>query len=399
MLMRSRKAWKWTCLASVIAVLCILVWRKLVPLSIAGSFLTLLGATLGILTETNRKAEGKPDGKREVTGWGYVLLFVTIAASVVSSTSAHLGNKDSSKKLTDIGDSQRRAEGSQKKAEASQKEAESELKAQTIISQTLALELSAVRHELDLARLPVNRIRLRWDITIPVTTTCLKAYVKEQAGKHANTEYGDLIIKPSKQDFPANCEDELAGLFKQISLNGLLARRGLDVGPDYLDLITDLPKGGVRNDFFSGGVPDEIWPFNVSGTALDSPERAVLYDEKTNLLYLSFETVTEDAVLRTPSGKALSILDASEGTFVFTVALNSYISPYVTVPALRHIRVELNNWFFEFRVRGTSYPEAQPFRREDTSNPYHYYYWGRAPKFKTQFGLPPIPPTSSFRVK
>jgi hypothetical protein len=403
-MMRSGK-WLWGGLAAVIAILAILVWRDLVSLNIASTFLTLLGVSLGILTETDHKEE---NGTRKVTRWGYALLVVTVAAGIVSSRSAYreevekkkiqkqseTDQQENSKKLANIESSQKTAEASQQKAEGEAQTAEAELKQQIDISKSLALELGTVRHELDLARLPVNRVRLRWDVTIPVTTTCLKAYVEDQAGKHAKTKYFGLIISPNKNDFPGFCLDELAGLFKRISLNGVLVKRGLDIGPEYLDLITYLPKGGTRNDFFRGSVPDGIWPFNVSGTALDSPERPISYDEKTNLLYLSFDTIPEDTELRTPSGKALSVLDASEGMFLFTVELSSYISPYVpnVVPTLSHVRVELNNWAFEFRERNASYTRAEPFLKEERSDPLHSYYWGRAPKFKTQLGLPPTLP-------
>jgi hypothetical protein len=297
---------------------------------------------------------------------GYLALFVfTVVLGGFSIYARHreeIHKKDEEKYKKQMEEENQKALGNlregQQRADEGRTKAERQGEAQLQISTELTRELSAVRHELELAQRPVHHAVAHWRIANYNSDSCFLQYAQEAsatrdaAGEKIQAEQEIKIQTPEQEIRIQTPEQETAEVgrisLSSLELSQLLGQRVYyEAAPNRLPLTDECKKRVVQDlwdihidlvlltrssrkaDFLntsfasallngeevaraiqeSGASPSGLWYFSVHGDPRSVSK--VLLDPETKRISLLFDTVLGWEDLRTGDGAPVSTLEIS----------------------------------------------------------------------------------------
>ena len=277
----------------------------------------MVGAALGILTETKAK-----HGGRGLTKWGKALLCVTLTSGIVGLVADGIKNRNEArdaaaqeKKTTQLLDETKRSVDAETTIANKQTTIANEQRA---IALRASQELGIVREDLDRERTPVFRARIAWIIWVQSNNQCLSEFVKrsspvsdeEGAGDEPEAaKFGQYREPPLLSSLSEGCQRQLGDFFEEFHLAGFLLPAGEDVFAYGIGLIAKTAK-------ISAG-----WSFEAIVPGNDVILHQFLWQEKSRRLLFFSEKMLEGNDLKREDGGQLSLLDLSQASMGLSVML------------------------------------------------------------------------------
>ena len=218
----------------------------LLLLGLIGGALALVGAALGILTETKAK-----HGGRGLTKWGKALLCVTLTSGIFGLVADGIKGW---KEAQDAAAQEKISTQLQSKIDETKRSVDAETtiaNEQRAIALRASQELGIVREDLDRERTPVFRARIAWIVWVQSNDQCLSEFVEKSSpvsdeegpgGEPEAAKFGQYREPPLLSSLSEGCQRELGDFFEEFHLAGFLLPAGEDVSAYGIGLIAKTAK-------------------------------------------------------------------------------------------------------------------------------------------------------------